>query len=456
MTELSWQASEAIASWRRVLDQTRGDKRNNFGRAAIELLRLAEKEPPATRLAIIDEVAAIGAAAAIDTDEAQAIMAAAIEAPADHHFNGTAWRGADEKPIEPADRPPLRFADIAAWAAQEPSPREWAVPDRFPLRNVALLTGEGSVGKSILKLQLATAHVLGRDWLGTLPTPGPVLYLNAEDDEAELHRRLAAIAAHYGEPLTALKDLHVLPLAGQDAVLGHADRGGLVKPTPLFHQLTDAARTIQPKLIGLDTSADIFAGNENDRSQVRQFIGLLRGLAIAANAAVIVTAHPSLTGLNSGSGLSGSTAWHNSVRARAYLHTINTADGAEPDRTLRRLDFMKSNYSATAESVTLRWRDGVFVPEAKPGSLEKIATEAKADDTFLTLLDRFTRQGRNVSATKTSPTFAPAAFAGEPEAGGLDKSALAGAMRRLFAANKIRVETYGKPSRPYSRIARCN
>ena len=192
--------------------------------------------------------------------------------------------------------------------------------DRFPLRNVALISGEGAVGKSILIMQLCVAHALGRDWLGTLPEPGPFVYLNAEDEEGELHRRLADIAEHLRHDTNELKnDVHILALAGQDAVLGYADRDGLIQPTPLFHRLREAARNIRPKLIALDTSADVFGGNENDRAQVRQFIGLIRGMAIAANAAVIIATHPSLTGINSGSGLSGNTAWHNSVRARAYV-----------------------------------------------------------------------------------------------------------------------------------------
>jgi len=37
---------------------------------------------------------------------------------------------------------------------------------------------------------------------------------------------------------------------------------------------------LKPKHIGIDTSADVFAGNANDRAQVRQFISLLRKLAI--------------------------------------------------------------------------------------------------------------------------------------------------------------------------------
>ena len=270
--------------------------------------------------------------------------------------------GLDDRERDAADVP-LRFCDIAQWSAQEPPPREWAVPNRFPLRNVALISGEGAVGKSILIMQLGVAHALGRDWLGTLPEPGPFLYLNAEDEEAELHRRFVDIAKHFGSSLSELtNDVHILSLAGQDAVLGRADRDGLIQPTPLFRKLTEAARAIRPKLIALDTSADVFGGNENDRAQVRQFIGLIRGMAIAANAAVIIATHPSLTGINSGSGLSGNTAWHNSVRARAYVKPAKTEDGGEPDKALRQIEFMKSNYGPVADTVIVRWKDGVFIP----------------------------------------------------------------------------------------------
>ncbi len=39
---------------------------------------------------------------------------------------------------------PLSFSDIGAWAERKPPPREWAVPDRFPLRNVGLLSATRS------------------------------------------------------------------------------------------------------------------------------------------------------------------------------------------------------------------------------------------------------------------------------------------------------------------------
>ena len=231
---------------------------------------------------------------------------------------------------------PLAFVDIGAWAEREPPEREWAVYERFPLRNVSLLSGEGATGKSILIMQFGAAHVLAKDCALTLPKPGPFLYFNAEDEEPELERRLNAIAEHYGASVAELKrDYHIVARAGQNAVLGYPDRSGLIRPTPLFDTLKAAACSIKPKLIALDTSADTFGGNENDRSQVRQFVSLLRGLAIESNSGVLICAHPSLTGINSGTGLSGSTAWHNSVRARAYFTREKTEDGA--DNGLRQL-----------------------------------------------------------------------------------------------------------------------
>ena len=188
-----------------------------------------------------------------------------------------------------AGDPALR-RHVRAWRVNEGvPPREWGLRDLFPLRNVALLSGEGAAGKTLLLLQLGVAHVLGRDWIGTLPEPGAFLYFGAEDETDEIHRRLADILKHYGADFPDLQgNLQLLTFAGEDAVLGHVDRTGLVRPTPLFERLMKAAIHIKPVLIGIDTAADVFAGNESDRSEVRQFVGMLRKLAIQSNAYVIV------------------------------------------------------------------------------------------------------------------------------------------------------------------------
>jgi hypothetical protein len=64
-------------------------------------------------------------------------------------------------------------------------------------------------------------------------------------------------------------------------------------------------------------------------------------------------------------------------------------------------------------------------------------------------------KGWNVSDKPNSPTYAPAAFADEPDAKtqGLRKPDFKAAMSRLFSAGKIHVGTHGRPSRPYSKLA---
>jgi RecA-family ATPase len=205
-------------------------------------------------------------------------------------------------------------------------------------------------------------------------------------------------------------------LAGEDAVLAAADRNGIVKPTSLYQQLYEQAGDLKPKHIGIDTSADVFAGNESDRAQVRQFIGLLRRLAIVADGAVVLLSHPSLTGINSGTGISGSTAWHNSVRARMYMTAPETEPGEQPDTDLRELQFKKSNYGPVSNSIVLRYQNGLFLPEKGMSNLEAAAREQRIEDTFLRLLRRLTEQGHDIGPNMTASNYAPTVLSREPEA----------------------------------------
>ena len=227
--------------------------------------------------------------------------------------------------------PELVRIDLARYDTEPIPEREWGVRDRFPRRSVALLSGEGAVGKSILFLQLAAAHVLARDWLRSMPEPGPVLLVNCEDEGDELVRRLDPILKNYHAKFSDVAaDLHAFSLADRDPLLALPDRSGRILPTPLYAELLERARAVQPICTVIDNVADVFGGSEIDRSQVRQFVALMRQIAIAANGYVIMSAHPSLAGIASKTGLSGSTQWHNSVRARAYMHIARTTTRAPP------------------------------------------------------------------------------------------------------------------------------
>jgi RecA-family ATPase len=350
----------------------------------------------------------------------------------------------------------LDFIDLTAWEGLPVPERQWAILDRVPDGEVTLLSGEGAIGKSLILKQAAVATVTAKDWLGTMPASGPVIYVTAEEKVDELHYRLHNITEHYGVRFADLADLHIRSMKGEDTVLAHPDRNGIIRPTPLFERLFLAVLAIKPRWVGLDPAANLFAGNENDRSHVQQFIALLTRIAVQGNTAVVLVSHPSLTGINTGSGLSGSTAWHNSVRSRLYLKKAQTEKGEEPDTDLRVLEVMKSNYGPPAEALTLRWKGGLFLPVAAPGSLERMAREQKVDDLFLKLLDRSTEQGRNLSDKKTAHTYAPGRFVNEPEAKAdhISKRELAEAMERLFRAGKIRNASYGLPSKGWTRLER--
>lgn len=204
----------------------------------------------------------------------------------------------------------LKWLDMSDWDNQPRPQRAWAILDRVPLNQAGLFSGEGGVGKSIIEIMKDVAHVTGRDWLGSLPEPGSAFYLGAEDDENEIHIRLYDIAAHYGVTFKELIDcgLYVLCLLGQDATLCAANgKSGRVEVTNLYRQIYEMAGDIKPKNISVDTLSRAFSGNEIDRAQVYAFAMHMQALAKIANGSVTVLSHPSLQGISSGTGLSGST-----------------------------------------------------------------------------------------------------------------------------------------------------
>lgn len=242
---------------------------------------------------------------------------------------------------------PLPWIITKEWDDVAPPDPEYTMPDRVPRHHVTLFSGEGAAGKSTIGLHLAAAHAYGGPWLNAMPIKGPAIFIDCEDGVSIIHRRLYAVAQYYGCKFKHLIEggLHLLSLAGEDAVMATATRGNKVEPTPLYSKILQAASDIKPQTIVIASSANVYAGSEIDRAQVNQFVlGLLVKIAIAADGSVILISHPSLTGMNSGSGISGSTQWHNAVRGRMYLKGIKPDDGDEqPDSDLRVLEFKKIN-----------------------------------------------------------------------------------------------------------------
>jgi RecA-family ATPase len=358
----------------------------------------------------------------------------------------------------PPQRQPLQWLDMSNWDSEPVPQRQWAIRDRVPLNQAGLFSGEGGTGKSIIELMKNAAHVTGKDWLGSMPELGPAIYLGAEDDKDEIHIRLAAIAKHYDVTFRQLVEggMHVLPLLGQDATLcAVSGKSGRVEVTALYHQLYEAAGDIKPINVSIDTLSRAFAGNEIDRVQVYAFAMHMQALAKVAGGSVTVLSHPSLSGIASGSGISGSTAWHGAFRFRQYLKGVKATDGEQSENDLRELEFKKNQYGPLGETIVLRYQRGLFLPEAGVGSIDKLARETRADELFMDLLRRFATQGRNVSDKSSANNYAPTAFVDEADAkkNGLRKADFKAAMSRLFSTNRIYIQNYGRPSRPCARLS---
>ena len=122
-----------------------------------------------------------------------------------------------------------------------------------------------------------------------------------------------------------------------------------METTDFYRQLYEAAGDIKPKNISIDTLSRAFAGNEIDRVQVYTFAMHMQALAMVAGGSVTVLSHPILQGISSGTGISGSTAWHGAFRFRQYLKGAKPDEGEQPDGDVRELAFKKTQYGPTGE-----------------------------------------------------------------------------------------------------------
>ena len=225
------------------------------------------------------------------------------------------------------------------------------------------------------------AAATGTNWIG-IPVPKMrSLGVFCEDDREELWRRHESIAVGAGHTIgNPYGEAILWPRTGHDNLLVTYDGNGKPEPTPLFDLVQKEVIDRRIELLVIDTAADTFGGNEIIRAQANNFIKAVCGGFILSAAAhgivltVLLLAHPSQAGRNSGSGESGSTGWNNAVRSRLYL--ARPKDGLPDERVLTR---MKANYARAGDdqSINLLWHEGVLVtPFNKDSGDERIAIKS--------------------------------------------------------------------------------
>ena len=251
----------------------------------------------------------------------------------------------------------------------DPVPREWIIEDWLPAHEITSLYGPGGGGKSLIAFQLALAVANGGTWFDMkAQDPMPVLMVACEDSDEEIHRRLGDIrqSAQYAF-IKYDAEMYPWSRAGKDAVLARADRNRL-QPGAFYGRLEAALAKLAPgpKLLLLDTIADIYAGNENDRAMVNYFVKVvLGGLIKKHDCTILVLGHPAKA---AESEYSGSTAWNNAVRTRLTL-TYHDNKNLKNHRILTR---SKANYAAVGEALVLEWRQGRYERIDEEGIIDEV------------------------------------------------------------------------------------
>lgn len=356
----------------------------------------------------------------------------------------SARRPSDDFPLDPLEViEPIGFQDA-------PVPvRRWLWKDWIPIGAVTALYGDGGTGKSLFAQQLMTSCGTGQLFLGFDVMPCRALGMFCEDDRDELHRRQAATNFAVGANFGDLENVFWLPRVGCENLLMTFAADGRGEASPLFSQVVNLAVERGVQLVIIDTAADVFAGNENIRPQVRQFIALLTRLARAIDGAVLLLAHPSQTGRASGSGDGGSTAWNNSVRSRLYLKRPEAAGGNMPDADIRVLSRLKANYAAAGVEVTLRYSRGAFALEgsAEPDGDSYYRSRA-TEQAFLSGMSELAAKNIRCNVHKGQANYAPKVLREKTHtAAAYSEDELEAAMNRLLRDGKISSREEGPPSR---------
>jgi RecA-family ATPase len=286
----------------------------------------------------------------------------------------------------------------ASKLAGTPPERQWLVPEWIPANTVSSIYGDGGVGKTLIAQQLIYAASIGGKWLGLQVPKCKALGVFCEDDVDELHRRHDSIKQSMGIVIgNPFEDAFLWPRVGFDNLLVTFDRDSKPAMTQLFERIMRAVIDNRIGLLILDTAADLFGGNEIVRGQVNFFIKAVCGAYIRRakelgfGLTVVILAHPSQAGRNSGTGESGSTGWSNAVRSRLYLTKPEV--GLPEQRVLTR---KKSNYSAAGDDVKLElmWFKGAIVRQTDAEKVDDATAIKSAVNQILRKVNEAFKQGQ--------------------------------------------------------------
>lgn len=346
--------------------------------------------------------------------------------------------------------PPAAAGDLVPmdWDAlqhTQPAPTEWRLDGWLPEGTVTLLSANGGVGKSNLSLQLGVAMANGMPLFDIATKPSKVLILSGEDEARTVHFRVANICQDLGMSMSELRDrLVVYDLTQADCVLWRD--GG---PTERMQWLADVTVATKANVVIIDNASDVFASNENDRTEVRGFMRALNLIANVTRAAVLLLAHVDKASVRGGAGLdsnttfSGSTAWNNSARSRwAMVRDANNVV----------LRHEKCNLGPLQEELRIEFDPGskVFKRFGTSPGLKAAANLVRNTQraVILKLVGRAADAGANLSLKVSATNNVYVALRDDPEfPNGLDRREFFQILRDLEVERLVASQTYTRSNR---------
>ena len=278
----------------------------------------------------------------------------------------------------------------------------WLIENWLPRNCVAMLTGDGGVGKSRLALQLAWSLSGDGQWLGEagqMPSPGAdygggfeplgpsaIVYATWEDSPEQIRGRLFWLE-QFGKVGNG-NNFKIADMRARGHLWAQTDRNPSPGLTPAGEALRMAAEQHNARLLVVDTIGVAYGASEIDRAQVGAFFADWAAWADQNDCAVLLIAHPPKT---AGVTYSGSTGILGGVRAMWTLETVKSGcqKGCHPPKTCTcepayayRLVNAKQNYSETTGSVWLTNQRGVWTesPGRAPDYDGKVMHPAESDE----------------------------------------------------------------------------
>ena len=257
----------------------------------------------------------------------------------------------------------------------------WLVERWLPRNCVAMLTGDGGVGKSRLALQLAWALSGDGQWLGEagqMPAagadygsgfepvgPSTIVYATWEDSPEQIRGRLYWLEQS-GKSGNG-ENFKIADMRARGHLWAANERYAVPGLTPTGEELRLACEMHEARLLIIDTLGVANGASEIDRAQVGAFFADWAAWADEHDCAVLLIAHPPKT---AGVTYSGSTGVLGGVRAMWTLETVKSdcRKGCSPPKSCScepaysyRLVNAKQNYSESTGSVWLTNQRGVWL-----------------------------------------------------------------------------------------------